>query len=327
MDAAAIAGTHTLPPLTRRSFAAALGISAVAAAAPRAAGATPPTKMKLTLSCGAIGVRATQIEAVEYAIRFGFEAVEADAGWLASAPEAAVQTLTARMLEHGIAWAQAGLSVEFRKGEEEFQRGLRALPATAAALQRAGVSRVTTWLMPTHAALTYRENFRQHAARLRACADVLGAHGCRLGMEYVGPKTLWSSARFPFIHTMREMKELIAEIGLSNVGFVLDSWHWYTAGESAADLKTLTNRDVVSIDLNDAPVGIPLDQQQDGSREMPGSTGVIDIAAFLGALNSIGCDAPARCEPFNAPLRAMAPDQALGATIASLRRVFARAAG
>ena len=283
--------------------------------------------MKLTLSCGAIGVRANQIEAVEYAIRFGFEAVEANTGWLAGAPAGAVQALTARMKEHGLAWAQAGLNVEFRKSEDDFQRGLRALPAAAAALQRAGVDRVTTWLMPVHATLTYRENFRQHAARLRECATVLGAHGCRLGMEYVGPKTIWSSARYPFIHTMREMKELIAEIGLTNVGFVLDSWHWYTAGESAADLKTLTNRDVVSIDLNDAPVGIPVDQQQDGSREMPGATGVIDIAAFLGALNSIGCDAPARCEPFNAPLRAMPAEQALAATIASLRRVFARSAG
>lgn len=325
MHYSSVPGNQTMLPLTRRSFVAALGIAGAAAAV--AAPAAPATKMKLTLSCGAIGVRANQTEAVDYAIRFGFEAVEADTGWLAGAPAGAVQTLTARMKEHNLAWAQAGLNVEFRKSDDDFQRGLRALPAAAAALERAGVDRVTTWLMPVHASLTYRENFRQHAARLRECANVLGAHGCRLGMEYVGPKTIWSSARYPFIHTMREMKELIAEIGLTNVGFVLDSWHWYTAGESAGDLKTLTNRDVVSIDLNDAPVGIPVDQQQDGSREMPGATGVIDIAAFLGALNSIGCDAPARCEPFNAPLRALAPNQALGATIASLRRVFARAAG
>ena len=50
---------------------------------------------------------------------------------------------------------------------------------------------------------------------------------------------------------------------------------------------------------------------------------VIDIAGFLNALNSIGCDAPARCEPFNAPLRAMPPDQALQTTITAMRKAFA----
>ena len=46
--------------------------------------------------------------------------------------------------------------------------------------------------------------------------------------------------RFPFVHTMAEMKELIAEIGRDNVGLVLDSWHWYTAGETDADMKALS---------------------------------------------------------------------------------------
>jgi sugar phosphate isomerase/epimerase len=171
--------------------------------------------------------------------------------------------------------------------------------------------------------LTYLENFKQHARRLREAASVLGDQGCRLGMEYVGPKTLWASSRYTFIHSMREMKELIAEIGKPNVGMVLDTWHWYTAGENVADLKTLTNHDVVSIDMNDAPTGIPVDQQQDGKRELVCATGVIDTAGFLNALNSIGCDAPVRCEPFNAPLRAMAPDQALQATIAAMKKAFA----
>ena len=29
---------------------------------------------------------------------------------------------------------------------------------------------------------------------------------------------------------MAEMRELIGEINQSNVGMVLDSWHWYHAG-------------------------------------------------------------------------------------------------
>ena len=80
------------------------------------------------------------------------------------------------------------------------------------------------------------------------------------------------------------MKELIAEIGRPNVGFVLDSWHWYTSGETRKDLLTLRGNQVVSVDLNDAPTGVPVDQQVDSKRELPAATGVIDVRNFLGAL-------------------------------------------
>jgi sugar phosphate isomerase/epimerase len=300
-----------------------MGAIPLMAAGAGAALATPKTKMKISLSCGAIGVKASMSQALDYAAQYGFEAIEADAGWLTSASESDVARFLDRMKEKKIVWAQAGLGVEFRKSEADFQAGMKTLPATAKALRRAGVQRVGTWIMPVHAELTYLENFKQHARRLREVAGVLGDQGCRFGMEYVGPKTLWASGRYPFIHSMREMKELIAEMGRPNAGMVLDTWHWYTAGETVADLKTLTNQAIVSVDMNDAPTGIPVDQQQDGKRELACATGVIDAAGFLNALNSIGCDAPVRCEPFNAPLRAMPPDQALQATISAMKKAFA----
>lgn len=281
------------------------------------------TGMKIQLDCGSIGVKATQPEAVNHAIKFGFEAVTADSGWLASAAPAQRDELLARMKQAGLVWGQAGLPVDFRRGEEDFQKGLRALPERARALQQAGASRVTTWISPASDELTYIENFRLHARRLRAVAEVLGDQGCRLGLEYVGPKTSWSARRFPFIHTLREARELIAEIGRPNVGLVLDSWHWYTAGESVEDLRTLRASDVISIDLNDAPAGRTRDEQKDLERELPLATGVIPLADFLNTLNALGCDAPARCEPFNAALRALPPDQALAATIAAMKKAFA----
>lgn len=281
------------------------------------------TRMRMQLDCGSIGVKAGVREALAYAARYGFGAISADSGWLARAPESEVRGVLDEMKEKGITWGQAGLPVEFRKGEDEFAAGLKELPGRAAALQKAGVDRVTTWVSPTHDELTYLENFKQHSRRLREMARILKDHGCRLGLEYVGPKTSWTARRYPFVHTMKEMKELIAGAGTGNIGFVLDSWHWYTAQETVADLKTLAASDVVSIDLNDAPAGIAVDQQKDNARELPCATGVIPVAAFLTALNSTGCDAPARCEPFNAALRAMAPDAALAATAAAMKKAFA----
>lgn len=117
----------------------------------------------------------------------------------------------------------------------------------------------------------------------------------------------------------------MAEMNQPNIGFVLDSWHWYTAGESKDDLLSLRGKDVVSVDLNDAPAGIPIDQQIDGKRELPAATGVIDVKSFLGSLEKIGYDGPVRAEPFNEAVRQMRPEQALSVTMASLKKAFAAA--
>ena len=105
------------------------------------------------------------------------------------------------------------------------------------------------------------------------------------------------------------MKELIAETGKRNLGFLIDSWHWYNSGETAADLLTLKNSDIVAVHINDAPAGIPVDQQVDNRRALPLETGVIDIDAFLNALNQAGYDGPAAAEPMSAELRKLPPDE------------------
>jgi sugar phosphate isomerase/epimerase len=279
--------------------------------------------MTIQLDCGSIGVKADQLQAIEHAAKFGYQSVSAYSDYLASLSPDALKKLKDDMGTKNVTFGNAGLPNEFRKGDDEFTAGLKLLADRAAALQRAGVTRVTTWISPTHDSLTFLQNLKQHAARLRQCAAILGDHGCRLGLEYVGPKTSWTAKRYPFVHDMRTMKELIAEINKPNVGFVMDSWHWYTSNEVAADILTLSNKDVVSIDLNDAPAGLAVDQQMDLARELPCATGVIPVAGFLNALQKIGCDAPARCEPFNAELRKQTPDKALELTAAAMKKAFA----
>jgi sugar phosphate isomerase/epimerase len=279
--------------------------------------------MMIHLSCGALGIKASQTEAIDYAAKYGFDAVDADGRYLATLSDSDLQRLREQMKAKKIEWAIAGLPVDFRKDDETFATSMKTFPDYVTGLQRAGVERVTTWVMPMSADTTYIANFRNHAKRLRAAALVLGDHGMRLGLEYVGPKTLWASRPYQFVHTMAEMKDLLAEIGMPNTGFVLDSWHWTMAGETKKDILSLRAGQVVSVDLNDAPSGIPIDQQVDGKRELPAATGVIDVKAFLGGLKEIGFTGPVRAEPFNQALRQMAPDQALTATKAAMDKAFA----
>jgi sugar phosphate isomerase/epimerase len=256
------------------------------------------------------------------AIRYGFDAVEPNAGFLAALSDGELSELRGEMQAKGIVFAAAGLPVDFRGDEANFRTGLEALPRLAAGLQRAGVDRVGTWLSPAHNELTYQENMRRHAERLRAVARVLQDHGQRLGLEYVGTPSLRRNRPHSFVHSLRGFQELRGEIGADNVGCVLDSWHWWTAGETDRELLALQAAEVVSVDLNDAPAGIPLEEQQDGRRELPAATGVIPVAAFLNALQRIGYDGPVRAEPFNKAVNDLDNDAACAAVIAALRKAM-----
>jgi len=280
-------------------------------------------KMKIHLTPGSIGIKADQQEIIQFAHDYGYEAVEPQTEFLMRIANDELKKMLDFMQARSLVFGNAGLRVEFRNTDEQFQDGMKTLKEQAIALQRAGVTRVGTWLRPAHDKFTYRQYFDLHVKRLGAIAAIFDDHNLRLGLEYVGPKLSWSSQRYPFIHTMAETKELIAAIGRKNVGFLLDSWHWYTAKETKEDILTLKNSDVVCCDLNDAPSGLSVDQQVDSSRELPCATGVIDVAAFLSALHTIGFDGPVRPEPFNAALRKMPKEQILTVTIEAMRKAFA----
>lgn len=312
---------HFLAGLLGGGLAAAFGRTTWAAESPAA------RRMTIDLVCGNLGVKATQREAIDLAQRHGFESVFPDAAELARLSGAELAELLADLKARRLVFGAAFLAVDFRRDDLTFDRGLAELPAYSRALQRAGVRHTGTWLPPNSDSLTYLQHFKQTARRLREVARVLADHELRLGLEYVGPKTAWTARRYPFLHTLTETRELIAEIGLGNVGLVLDSWHWFHAGDTPADVKALRNEDVVAVDLNDAPADVPKEQQKDGARELPMATGVIDLAAFLTALAETGYDGPVRAEPFNEAVRRMPREEAVAATSAAMKKAFALLGG
>ena len=295
----------------------------LALALPGIAAERPTSKMTVNLVCGMIGVQANQREAIDLAHEHGFGSVEAMAQFLAGLSKDEMAALMEEMRGKGVVFGASGLPVEFRQDEAQFKEGMSSLPRLAAGLERAGVTRVGTWLRPGDNELTHLQNLKQHKQRLGEVARVLGDHGLKLGLEYVGTKTLRDRYRFEFIHTMAETKELLAEIGRDNIGFVLDSWHWWNAEETATDILSLKGSDVVAVDLNDAPAGIPRAQQMDNQRELPLATGVIPVEEFLRALKQIGYDGPVRAEPFNKALNALDNDRACAKTSEALHKAFA----
>jgi len=250
------------------------------------------------LVCRSLCIEATQSEAVELAHRHGFNSVEARADELAALSEGELLRLLDDLRARGLRFGVAGMPIDLRRDAQRFDDGLRQLPKFAQVLQRCGVTRLGTSIVPAHDDLPYSANFHQHIERLGAVAQVLGDHGVQLGLEYCATPTLRRGKRHEFIHTLPQLRELIAAINAPNLGLVLDSWHWWMSGSPAAELNTLRREEIVLVDLADAPAGIPQSELGDRQRELPGATGVIDLAQFLGALRKLNFDGPVRAEPF-----------------------------
>ncbi|MBN2327542.1 MAG: TIM barrel protein [Candidatus Omnitrophica bacterium] len=300
----------------------AAGASALAFSPSKTQAAAPGVKMFKNLSGGHIGLNANQKEAIELAAKYGFGGVTPHIGELSKMSAEQRKEITALMQEKGLRWGAGGLSVNFRGDEETFKKSLAAYPDEAKLMHDLSISRVATWIMPGNNDLTYLENFEMHRRRLKECARILKDHGVRLGLEFVGPRDTRKRFRFAFVCTQREMLELCDAIGTGNMGLLLDCWHWYTSHGTAEELAQLTNEQIVLVHVNDAPPDIPIDEQQDLKRQLPCTSGVIDMKAFINGLYKIGYDGPVECEPFDNELRKMETEPKLEKTIAALDRTF-----
>ncbi len=279
-------------------------------------------KFYKNLGGGHIGVRANQTQALEYAVKYGFDSITPSVGEFENKSAAEIREWIATMKEKGVRYGASGLPVEFRRDEDRFKRDLTALPKRAEVLKQMGVTRTATWIMPGHRQLTYLQHFKQLERRFREVAKVLKDNDLRLGLEFVGPRTSRARSRFPFISTQLGMMELAEAIGTGNVGLLLDSWHWYTSHGTVEELLQLSNKDIVHVHVNDAPSGIEIDKQMDNRRQLPVTSGVIDMKGFINALVKIGYDGPVECEPFDQELRKMEDGAALQKTIESLDRLW-----
>jgi sugar phosphate isomerase/epimerase len=321
--------------MTRRDFlaqssaAALVPLGAAAVAAAQSGGpanaAAPARPFTINLVCGFIGVGAkTQADVNGFAARHGFESVEARGPEIAALSADDLKRLRDDLAAKKLVWGAAGLPNGMRADAATHEQEVKSLPALAAGLKRAGVTRISTWISPSSDTLPYVKNFRLHVARYTEVAKILDGEGLRLGLEYIGTPSLYRRPRHAFVHSMAEAKELFAEIPTKNVGFVLDSWHWFTASEGEAELLSVAAQDVVAVDLNDAQKNVPIEHLTDGQRELPATTGVIDAGLFLSALARIGYDGPVRAEPFNAALNALDDDAACAATSQAMRRAVAK---
>lgn len=223
--------------------------------------------------------------------------------------------------EYGLKTGGQSLPFDFLGPDAEFSDGLKTLRVVAQKAAAVGQTRFYIWIWPNSDTLSFKDNFRFHADRLGQAAAILNDTGCRLGLEFLGPRHYREGHPFSFVHTLAGMLDLAEAVG-PNAGLLLDAWHWYTSMATVDEIRALTNDQIVYVHINDAPAGIPVEDQYDYVRAVPGETGVLDLPGFLDALRAIDYDGPVVAEPFVAALSDLAPDAALQRVAAGLDRVW-----
>jgi len=278
------------------------------------------------LSLGALGFRLPLQEAVEMAKIGGFQGIEISIIEIEEILKSKRIDEVRRLAEeNGLRFGGWGLPVNFRGDLDTYRADLGKLPSYAKIAEEIGCNRVFTWLLPFSDELPFKENFEFHVDRLRPIAEILEDHKCGFGLEFVGPKTSRINHKYEFIYTMDGMLRLCDEIGTGNLGLLLDSWHWYTTYGTTGQVKKLKSEQVVYVHINDAPSGIPIEEQIDNVRCLPGETGVIDLVGFLRALREIGYDGPVTPEPFSRKLKEVTAVEAVKLTGKHLCEVWEEA--
>ncbi|MDE2846790.1 MAG: sugar phosphate isomerase/epimerase [Gemmatimonadota bacterium] len=277
------------------------------------------------LNPGMIGIHASLAEAMDMAVQYGFDGVDLNLPDVAElARETSVEEVRGLFARAGYRPGNWGLPIEWHGTREKWTDELTRLRRYAALARDIGAQRTTAVVMPWSDERTFDENYAFHVERLKPVAEILAEHDCRFGLEFIGPETLRQGKKHAFIYTMDGMLALCRDLG-PNVGLLLDLWHWYTSHGTWDDLARLENDDVVNVHVNDAPAGVPADEQIDNKRCLPGETGVLDIARFLRALDAMGYDGPVTAEPFSARVNALAPQDALRETSEAMHRAWASA--
>jgi len=267
--------------------------------------------MYTCLAPHAINVQANDLDQAIAAARVGgFEGLEIPVAQVADLiDQHGVDAIRKKFADAKIRPAAFGLPVEWRQDDARWRAGLEKLPRQAKAAQALGVKRSATWVLPMSDERELDDNIRFHIDRFQPIARILADHDIRLGLEFIGPKTLRDTKRHPFIWRMFDMLALGRKIG-PNVGLLLDVWHLYTSHGTLEDMEKLKSEDVVYVHVNDAPRGTAIDEQLDNIRDLPGATSVIDIAGFLRTLKEIGYDGPVTPEPFKNALKELPNDEA-----------------
>lgn len=256
--------------------------------------------MKACLNATTLSNSLSFAEFVQVAGKAGFAGVEVRLGPIAEMErEVGVAGVRDFFAGAGVVPAHCGLSASPIRPDADFQEGLKRAPAECELARALGIP-TAMLVMPFRRDVGENDPARL-VQKVRDVATVAQDYGIGITLEFLGlhpPAGLRSTSPT----TLGQTLDFIERVGHSNVGPLIDSYHWHLGGSQLADLARIKPGMPLFIHINDAPAG-PVETLTDPMRVLPGE-GVLDLSGWLSAIRrATGYDGYASLELFNAEIR------------------------
>jgi sugar phosphate isomerase/epimerase len=130
------------------------------------------------------------------------------------------------------------------------------------------------------------------ARNLAEVCDIAGEYGVRMALEFIKCS--------PLVGTLTTAQMLIARARRSNLGLLLDTFHFYAGISKMEDLEGLRPNEVAFVHINDA-LDRPREIWSDADRVLIGE-GVLPLSEIMGMIRASGYDGYVSLELFNRAL-------------------------
>src|SRR5688572_10992284 len=140
--------------------------------------------------------------------------------------------------------------------------------------------------------------------------EIAERHGVGLAFEFLGQPDC-------SVQTLEQASEIVGRLERSNVGLVIDSFHFYAGGSRIESIDALDVDKLLIVHINDAE-DLPREQLEDRHRLLPG-LGILPLQEIAGALRRIKYDRVISVEIFRPEYWALEPQALARDALAATR--------
>ena len=166
---------------------------------------------------------------------------------------------------------------------------------------------------PLPAGTSRSQTIEESSRVLGELGRIAERHGVGLGFEFLGQPNC-------SVQTVELANEIVRKTGLSNVGLVIDSFHFYAGGSTIESIETIDAQKLFIVHINDAE-DLSREVLEDRHRLYPG-LGILPLRQIFGALGRIGYDRVVSVEIFRPEYWDRDPFEVARAARAAAQRVL-----
>ena len=205
------------------------------------------------LNCNGLGVSGRQNEMIELALTHKFDAVEIDMSDLLGRHEALGKEFACQFLQSAkMKIGTFRLPVDLDADDATYNEQLSKIDTVLELAEELNGTCCYVKIAPTHADLSFQENFDRHGARLAELAPRFAAKSIKIGLA-LQASTDQKKHDLKFVQTTEELLTLAKTVGQPNVGICLDTWNWVIGDGAKDQLSELKKEQITEVRLADVP--------------------------------------------------------------------------